>query len=208
MTSGFPSQRASSAENVSIWCHHHDGTHISTLNESCIYHKLWTFKMFSPYSSLTFPMLCSQPGYHHLSWCLDSVNDRVIRRYDTDDITDCSISGYEYYQYQCHITIVFNSPRQKWHIYTSANQAIFDSANGLLIVLCQAIIWINAGELLNGPWGINLSIVWMKSTIISFKKCIKNAVRRMVVTLFWPQCVKLSLVCRWRKLYSSNNAIL
>ena len=47
---------------------------------------------------------------------------------------------------------------------------IIISDNGVLPDRCQAIIWIDAGILLNRPLGTNLSEIWIKIHIFSFKK--------------------------------------
>ena len=50
------------------------------------------------------------------------------------------------------------------------NLAIIGSDNGLLPGWRQAIIWTNAGILLNGPLGINFSEIWIWIQIFSLKK--------------------------------------
>ena len=47
---------------------------------------------------------------------------------------------------------------------------IIGSDNGLLLVQCQAIIWTNAGILLNGPLGTTFSEILIKIHTFSFKK--------------------------------------
>ena len=58
----------------------------------------------------------------------------------------------------------------EWRIYASSNWVIIGSDNGLLPVRRQAIIWTNAGILLNGPSGTNFSEIFIGIQTFSFKK--------------------------------------
>ena len=60
---------------------------------------------------------------------------------------------------------------------------IIGSDNGLSPRRHQAIIWTNAGILLIGPLGTNLSEISIKIYALSFKE--------MAAILSWPQCVKV-----------------
>ena len=66
---------------------------------------------------------------------------------------------------------IFSLTHWGWvtHICIS-NLTIIDSDNGLLPVLCQAIIWTNAGILLIGPLETNFSEILIEILTFSFKK--------------------------------------
>ena len=58
----------------------------------------------------------------------------------------------------------------EWHIYVLVTYATIASDNGSSPVRCQAIIWTNAGILLIGPFGMNLSEILSKIHTFSLKK--------------------------------------
>ena len=55
-------------------------------------------------------------------------------------------------------------------MYVSVNRVSIGSANGLLPIRRQAIIWTNAGLLSIGPLGTNFSEILIKIQNFSFKK--------------------------------------
>ena len=68
---------------------------------------------------------------------------------------------------------------------------IIGSDNGLSPGRRQAIIWANAGILLIGPLGTNLSEILIEIYTFSLKKnAFENVVWEMAAILFRPQCVK------------------
>ena len=64
---------------------------------------------------------------------------------------------------------------------------IIGSDNGLSHGRCQAIIWTNAGILLTGPLGTNVSD--QNLYIFIQENAFKNVVWKMAATLSHPQCV-------------------
>ena len=58
----------------------------------------------------------------------------------------------------------------EWRIYASLNWVIIGSDNGLSPVRRQAIIWTNAGILLIGPLGTNVSEILIGIQTFSVKK--------------------------------------
>ena len=58
----------------------------------------------------------------------------------------------------------------EWRIYVSVNYAITGSDNGLSPGRHQGIIWTNAGILLIGPLGTNISEISIEILTFSFKK--------------------------------------
>ena len=56
----------------------------------------------------------------------------------------------------------------------------------------QAIIWTNAGILLNGPWGINFSEILINILYILIQEnAFENVVWDIVAILTRPQCVNI-----------------
>ena len=67
------------------------------------------------------------------------------------------------------------------------NLTIIGSDNGLSPGQRQAIIWNNAGILLIGPSGTNISGILIKIHTFPFKK---KVLCKLAAILSWPQCVK------------------
>ena len=65
-------------------------------------------------------------------------------------------------------TTLWASTGTSWH--EAEWSVIISSDNGLSPGRCQAIIWNNAGMLLNGPLGTNFSEILIKIYIFSFNK--------------------------------------
>ena len=93
-----------------------------------------------------------------------------------------------------HITISFSSmcPVVCYltHSICVGNLTIIGPDNGLSPGRRQAIIWTNAGILLIGPWGTNLSEILIKIHTFSFKKMrlkVSSAKRR-------PFCLGLNVL--------------
>ena len=77
------------------------------------------------------------------------------------------------------------------HVYIG-KLTIIGSDNGLSLRRHQAIIWTNAGVLLNGPLGTNFSeILDCNSYIFIQQNAFENAVYEMVSISSQPQCVKM-----------------
>ena len=71
------------------------------------------------------------------------------------------------------------------------NLTIIGSDNGLSPGQHQAIIWTNAGILLIGPMGTNLSEIWSEISYIFIQyNALENVVCQMVAIFSRPQCVK------------------
>ena len=69
--------------------------------------------------------------------------------------------------------------------------AIIGSDNGLSPGRRQAIIWTNAGILLIGTLGTNLSEIFIENSYIFIKENpFENVVWKMAAILSWLQCVK------------------
>ena len=80
----------------------------------------------------------------------------------------------------------------EWRIYASANLPTIGSDNGLSPDRRQAIIWTNAGILLIGPLGTNLSETLSEIHTFSLNKnAFENVVWKTAAILSRPQCVKL-----------------
>ena len=71
--------------------------------------------------------------------------------------------------FQWHFPVSIHIEAQ-WRIHVSVNKAILASGDGLLPPQCQAIIWTNAGLLMTGPVGTNLSGIGIKIHWSSLKK--------------------------------------
>ena len=85
-------------------------------------------------------------------------------------------------------TTLFASTGTSWH--EAEWSVIISSDNGLSPGRCQAIIWNNAGMLLNGPLGTNLSEILNKIYIFSFNKMhLKRSSAQKAAILSRPQCV-------------------
>ena len=99
----------------------------------------------------------------------------------------CIGSGNGFTPNRCQTFIWTNDDPVHWHIYVPpgfnvlthwgrvmhicvGNLTIFGSDNGLSPGRCQAIIWANAGILLIGPLGINISEILIEILTFSFKK--------------------------------------
>ena len=59
-------------------------------------------------------------------------------------------------------------------IYTAVNRASIGSDNGLSPIRHQAIIYINIGLLLIGPWITNVSEILIKVKTFHSRKCIRK----------------------------------
>ena len=82
----------------------------------------------------------------------------------------------------------------EWCIYTSVNEVIIGSDNGLSPGRHQAIIWTSAGILLIGPVGTNFNEILIEIDIFSVKKMhFKMSSAKMAAILSRPQCVKPEL---------------
>ena len=72
----------------------------------------------------------------------------------------------------------------------ASNIVNIGSDNGLLPGRRLAIIWTNAGILLNGPLGINFNEIWIEIDTFSFKKMHL----RMSSAKWWPSCLGLNVL--------------
>ena len=79
-----------------------------------------------------------------------------------------------------------------------SNLTIIGSDNGLSPGQRQAIIWTNAGILLIGPWGTNLSEILIKGHTFSSKKMHLN----MLSAKCWPFCLGLNVLI-WQQTKST-----
>ena len=66
---------------------------------------------------------------------------------------------------------------------------IIGSGSGLSPERHQAIIWMNAGILLIGPWATKLTEILIEIQIFLLEKCIEFVVWEVASILYRPQCV-------------------